>query len=125
MYLRTGKKQEPEDYREISSVLQHTLLIEIREIVAPEDLSKFDELVYRRDNEPQRHPTDLPRVSECLCGLQFSVGNESSLIYDLRCIGERTKIVCEHYPIYWNRINRDLLLFCNSVASVIGSLTQL
>ncbi|KAI5737531.1 hypothetical protein M8J76_014468 [Diaphorina citri] len=41
---------------------KHTLLIEIREIVAPEDLSKFDELVYRRDNEPQRHPTDLPRL---------------------------------------------------------------
>uniref|UniRef100_A0A8D8WQK7 Whirlin n=1 Tax=Cacopsylla melanoneura TaxID=428564 RepID=A0A8D8WQK7_9HEMI len=43
---------------------KHTLLIEIRETISPEDLSKFDELVYRRDNESlQRHapPPDLPR----------------------------------------------------------------
>lgn len=41
--------------------MQHSLLTEIRELVFPEDRSRFDELVYRRD--PYRDNGERLRVS--------------------------------------------------------------
>jgi hypothetical protein len=38
----------------LCSLLQYTLLTELREVVLPEDRSRFDELVYRREAEGQR-----------------------------------------------------------------------
>lgn len=36
-------------------LLQYTLLTEIREFMVPEDRARFDELVYRRGEEPVDH----------------------------------------------------------------------
>lgn len=41
--------------------LQHTLVTEIRELVFPEDRTRYDELVYRRERDP--YSVDRHRVS--------------------------------------------------------------
>jgi len=40
---------------------QHTLVTEIRELVFPEDRTRYDELVYRRERDP--YSVDRHRVS--------------------------------------------------------------
>lgn len=47
-------------------------MTEIRELIFPEDRTRYDELVYRRDRDIYRDPIDRHRVS--LFFLNFLVG---------------------------------------------------
>lgn len=48
---------------------KHTLVTEIRELIFPEDRTRYDELVYRRDRDIYRDPIDRHRVS---CVINFT-----------------------------------------------------